>query len=62
VVFDDLTAVLLDYKTGSHKEAYRAQVAGYQTALEAMGWQVRKKCLVYIGEHVEVVHLQEQTN
>lgn len=62
VVFDDLTAVILDYKTGSHKEAYRAQVAGYQTALEAMGWQVRKKCLVYIGEHVEVVHLQEQTN
>lgn len=62
VVFDDQTAVLLDYKTGSHKEAYRAQLEGYQTALEAMGWQVRKKCLVYIGEHVEVVHLQEQTN
>lgn len=62
VVFEDQTAVLLDYKTGSHKEVYRAQVAGYQTALEAMGWQVRKKCLVYIGEHVEVVHLQEQTN
>jgi hypothetical protein len=58
VVFDDQTAVLLDYKTGSHKEAYRAQLEGYQTAIEAMGWQVRKKCLVYIGEHVEVVHLQ----
>ncbi|WP_297517002.1 exodeoxyribonuclease V subunit beta [Flavobacterium sp.] len=62
VVFDDQTAVLLDYKTGSHKDTYRAQVEGYQTAIEAMGWKVRKKCLVYIGEHVEVVHLQEQTN
>lgn len=62
VVFDDQTAVLLDYKTGSHKDTYRAQVEGYQTAIEAMGWKVRKKCLVYIGENVEVVHLQEQTN
>ncbi|WP_264512119.1 UvrD-helicase domain-containing protein [Flavobacterium sp. N1719] len=50
-------AYLLDYKTGTHQEKYRKQLDGYAQALEAMGFKVMKKTLVYIGEQVEIVHL-----
>ncbi|HEU0137557.1 MAG TPA: UvrD-helicase domain-containing protein [Flavobacterium sp.] len=48
---------LLDYKTGSHVPKYVRQLENYQDAIEAMGYKVTKKALVYIGEDVKVVNL-----
>jgi ATP-dependent exoDNAse (exonuclease V) beta subunit len=48
-------AYLLDYKTGTHLAKYERQLAGYQKALEEMGFEVAKKTLVYIGEEISVV-------
>ncbi len=48
---------LLDYKTGAHQSKYTAQLENYQFAIEKMGYSVTKKALVYIGEHLEIVHL-----
>jgi ATP-dependent exoDNAse (exonuclease V) beta subunit len=51
------TALLLDYKTGTHQPKYEAQLASYQLALEEMGLEVIKKTLVYIGDDINVVNL-----
>lgn len=51
------TALLLDYKTGTHQAKYEVQLASYQLALEEMGLKVIKKTLVYIGETINVVNL-----
>jgi len=48
---------LLDYKTGAHQTKYTAQLENYQNAIEKMGYMVRKKALVYIGESIEIVNL-----
>ena len=48
---------LLDYKTGSHLPKYKVQLDQYQNAIEAMGFKVVKKSLVYIGEEIDVVNL-----
>ncbi|KGO91570.1 UvrD-helicase domain-containing protein [Flavobacterium subsaxonicum] len=57
VAVRDGKAYLLDYKTGAHLDKYAKQLAGYQNALQAMGLQVAKKTLVYIGENIEIVNL-----
>ena len=57
VAVRDGKAYLLDYKTGVHLDKYAKQLQGYQNALQAMGLQVAKKTLVYIGEDIEVINL-----
>jgi len=57
VAVRDGKAYLLDYKTGAHMDKYARQLQGYQNALQAMGLQVAKKTLVYIGEDIEVINL-----
>ena len=57
VDMNQLSILLLDYKTGLHKEKYRTQLENYQKAIESMGYKVTKKALVYIGETVNVVNL-----
>ena len=47
--------LLLDYKTGAHNIKYQKQLENYQEAIELMGYQVKKKTLVYIGQSIEVV-------
>ncbi len=49
VVVRNGKAWLLDYKTGVHLPKYERQLSDYQRALEAMGLEVVKKTLVYIG-------------
>ena len=48
---------LLDYKTGTHNSKYQLQLENYQNAIELMGYKVRKKALIYIGETIDVVNL-----
>jgi ATP-dependent exoDNAse (exonuclease V) beta subunit len=45
---------LLDYKTGAPNSKYGQQLENYQKAIEAMGFTVVEKALVYIGKKVMV--------
>jgi len=57
VIAQGNTVFLLDYKTGVHNAKYQRQLEDYQFAIEQMGFSVKRKSLVYIGEQVEVVNL-----
>jgi len=47
--FYDKKVVVTDYKTGAPKIEHKDQIEGYAAALEAMGFVVQKKLLVYIS-------------
>jgi ATP-dependent exoDNAse (exonuclease V) beta subunit len=49
--------LLLDYKTGTHNPKHQLQIENYQKAIELMGYKVKKKALIYIGEQIIVVNL-----
>lgn len=49
--------LLLDYKTGAANAGHKKQLEIYESAILSMGYKVRKKMLVYIGENLEVVNL-----
>ena len=57
VVIDDRDAYLLDYKTGIHNQKYVSQITEYENVLQEMGFVVKKKSLIYIGEQLEIVNL-----
>ena len=48
---------LLDYKTGAAQPKYKLQLENYQNAIEEMGYKVKRKSIVYIGEEIEIVNL-----
>ncbi len=54
----DNRVLLLDYKTGAHKDAYVDQLASYEESINGMGLIVAKKALVYTGREVNVINLQ----
>ena len=47
VVHSDGTATIIDYKTGASNPKYVEQIYEYSDAIEAMGYSVREKLLVY---------------
>lgn len=49
VVFEGKKAIIIDYKTGESSEAFIAQVNQYAEAVEALGFSIQKKIIVYIG-------------
>ena len=57
VVTRNKEVLLLDYKTGLHLPKYQQQLENYQKAIEAMGYKVVKKTLIYIGKEIDVVNL-----
>ena len=57
IVIQGENAFLLDYKTGLHQSKYEKQLKEYENALQEIGFQVKKKVLLYIGENLEIVHL-----
>lgn len=57
VVLYQNEAFLLDYKTGLPDAKHVAQIAKYEEVLQEMGWEVKKKVLLYIGEQLEIVNL-----
>ena len=50
---------LLDYKTGLHQSKYQQQLDDYKNAIEKMGFKVIKKSIIYIGEEINVVNLEQ---
>lgn len=45
-------AVVIDYKTGSKNISYHNQVNEYANAMQAMGYNVKKKIIIYINETI----------
>jgi ATP-dependent exoDNAse (exonuclease V) beta subunit len=54
LVFEGNQVAILDYKTGKIEKSYRAQVMMYADLLEKMGYEVKKKLLIYLGEKIEI--------
>lgn len=58
IVFEQSNAYLLDYKTGRESTTHHHQIDQYADALEAMGYTVVQKTLVYIRQDdIKVIHL-----
>jgi ATP-dependent exoDNAse (exonuclease V) beta subunit len=56
IVFHDAKQVsILDYKTGNAQVSHQVQINDYALALEDMGYAVKEKVLVYVGEDLKVV-------
>lgn len=47
-------AVVIDYKTGSPLSKHENQIKSYAQALVDMGWEVKKKILVYINDELTI--------
>ena len=54
VVFEDQTAVIIDYKTGGFYEKHKRQLLNYAEIIEEMGYKVIKKLLVYTEVALQV--------
>jgi ATP-dependent exoDNAse (exonuclease V) beta subunit len=52
LVIKDNRATIIDYKTGKRNPAYHGQVYSYADALEAMGYEIENKIIVYINEDI----------
>lgn len=50
----DKKAIIIDYKTGSFSESHAIQVQTYAHAIEALGFKVEQKMIVYISESIDV--------
>ncbi len=58
VLTPNRNVLLMDYKTGAHRDSYVDQLADYERAITGMGYNVVKKVLVYTGRVVNVINLQ----
>lgn len=52
LVIKDNRITIIDYKTGKRNPAYHEQLYSYADALEAMGYEIENKILVYINEDI----------
>ena len=57
VALKNSTAFIIDYKTGEEHPKYIKQIEEYGLAIEEMGYNVAKKVLLYIQDHLKVIHL-----
>lgn len=57
IILPNKKAVIIDYKTGYHKEDYIQQLENYQSIIEEMDLTVTKKILVYINDDIQVKEL-----
>lgn len=58
VVIKGQKAYLLDYKTGKPEDKYVKQLAKYEDSLVAMGYEVVKKVILYMGvDDLNIIHL-----
>ena len=52
LVIRDNKATIIDYKTGKKNPSYHEQIYSYADALEAMGYEIENKILIYINEDI----------
>jgi RecB family exonuclease len=54
VIDNNNQAVILDYKTGDENPRHKEQLLTYQDVLEDMNFEVVKKILVYVNQHIQI--------
>lgn len=54
IVIQGSKATIIDYKTGKQNTKYKEQLYSYADALEAMGYSVDNKIIIYINETINV--------
>ncbi len=52
LVIKDKKVTIIDYKTGKRNPVYHEQIYTYADALEAMGYEIENKILIYINEDI----------
>ena len=52
IVIENGKATIIDYKTGKHNIKYKEQLYSYADALEAMGYSIENKIIIYINETI----------
>jgi ATP-dependent exoDNAse (exonuclease V) beta subunit len=52
IVIHNSKATIIDYKTGKRNTKYKEQLYSYADALEAMGYAIENKIIIYINETV----------
>jgi len=52
IVIQNSKATIIDYKTGKQNTKYKEQLYSYADALEAMGYSIENKIIVYINERI----------
>ncbi len=52
IVIQNSKATIIDYKTGKRNTKYKEQLYSYADALEAMGYSIENKIIVYINERI----------
>jgi ATP-dependent exoDNAse (exonuclease V) beta subunit len=52
IVIQDSKVTIIDYKTGKRNPKYKEQLFSYADALEAMGYGIKNKIIIYINETV----------
>jgi ATP-dependent exoDNAse (exonuclease V) beta subunit len=54
VINENNEAIIIDYKTGKPDKKYHFQLEKYAEAIRQLGFFVKKKILVYIGDKIEI--------
>ena len=54
IIKKDNSAIIIDYKTGETNDGYINQLEAYAATINAMGYQVEKKILIYIYPKLDV--------
>jgi len=52
IVIQNSKATIIDYKTGKRNTKYKEQLYTYADALEAMGYSIENKIIIYINERI----------
>ncbi len=54
----DKQAVIIDYKTGTYHPSHALQVNAYANAIQAFGYSIKEKLLVYINTEINVKRVE----
>lgn len=57
IVVKHKNATVIDYKTGLSQQNHKEQITEYADAVDAMGFSIDKKLLVYINDRIEILEV-----
>ncbi len=57
ILLKNKTAVVMDYKTGEPGEKHKKQLDEYAKLIEATGYDIEEKILIYLGKQPELIFL-----
>ena len=58
VVLEEKKATIIDYKTGEFHKKHETQINSYGNALKDMGYEIKKKLLIYITDDLNIKEVE----